>query len=81
MQTENLEKDILRPLASCCYDPEIEPVIGTVLPDVQRTCGFSAWRLWSPPTASRCELAGLGEAGSPDPRQPLHIEYERQGSW
>ena len=33
MDTENLERDTLRPLGIVRYDPEIEPVIGQVLPD------------------------------------------------
>ncbi|MEW6120335.1 MAG: RIP metalloprotease RseP [Pseudomonadota bacterium] len=33
METENLERDTLRPLGIVRFDPEIAPVIGSVLPD------------------------------------------------
>jgi regulator of sigma E protease len=81
IETENLERDILRPLGIVHYDPEIEPVIGKVLPD-----GAAARAGLQP--GDRL-IAANGEA-VPNwqawvdtvrrhPAQPLHIEYERQG--
>lgn len=81
MQTEDLEQDMLRPLGIVRYDPEIEPVIGTVLPD-----GAAAHAGFQP--GDRL-LAANGEAVANwqdwvqvvrrHPGQPLRVEFERQG--
>lgn len=81
MDTENLERDTLRPLGIVRYDPEIDPVIGEVLPgDAAARAGFrSGDRL----------IAANGEAVATwqdwvnlirqHPSQSLRIEYEREG--
>lgn len=81
MQTANLEQDPLRPLGIVRYDPQIEPVIGKVLPDgAAARAGFRSgdvliavngktvknWQDW----------VGLVRA---HPAQALRIEYQRQG--
>ncbi len=81
MDTENLERDTLRPLGIVRYDPEIDPVIGEVLPGgAAARAGFrSGDRL----------IAADGEAVATwqdwvnlirqHPSQSLRIEYEREG--
>ncbi len=81
MDTENLERDTLRPLGIVRYDPEIDPVIGEVLPGgAAARAGFqSGDRL----------IAANGEAVATwqdwvnlirqHPSQSLRIEYEREG--
>jgi regulator of sigma E protease len=81
MQTGDLERDMLRPLGIVRYEPEIEPVIGQVLPE-----GAAARAGFQP--GDRL-LAANGEAVANwkdwvqvvrlHPAQPLRIEYERQG--
>ena len=81
MDTENLERDTLRPLGIVRYDPEIEPVIGEVLPGgAAARAGFQ--------TGDRLIAAdGQAVANWQDwvklirrhPSQALRIEYERQG--
>ncbi|WP_018507622.1 RIP metalloprotease RseP [Thiobacillus thioparus] len=81
MDTENLERDTLRPLGIVRYDPEIDPVIGEVLPGgaAARADFQSGDRL----------IAANGEAVATwqdwvnlirqHPSQSLRIEYEREG--
>jgi regulator of sigma E protease len=81
IDTENLERDVLRPLGIVRYDPAIEPVIGTVLP------GGAAARAGVQP-GDRL-IAANGEAVTSwqdwvqlvraHPAQALRIEYLRQG--
>jgi regulator of sigma E protease len=81
IDTENLERDVLRPLGIVRYDPVIEPVIGTVLPD-----GAAARAGFQP--GDRL-IAANGEAVTTwqewvqlvrkHPAKPLRIEYVRQG--
>ncbi len=81
MDTENLERDTLRPLGIVRYEPEIEPVIGEVLPGgAAARAGFQ--------TGDRLVAAnGQPVANWQDwvklirqhPSLPLRIEYERQG--
>ena len=81
IETENLERDVLRPLGIVRFDPEIEPVIGKVLPDgAAERAGFQPgdrlvsangqpvahWQAW-------VELIRL------HPAKPLRIEYVRKG--
>ena len=73
LETENLERDTLRPLGIVRFDPVIEPVIGKLLPDgAAARAGFQAGdRLLTANGVKRCELAGLGAAGSPASGQVL----------
>jgi len=81
MQTENLEKDTLKPLGILRYDPVIAPVIGKVLPE-----GAAARAGFQP--GDRL-IAANGEAVEnwqawvqlirEHPAKSLRIEYERQG--
>jgi regulator of sigma E protease len=81
MDTENLERDTLRPLGIVRYDPEIEPVIGQVLPD-----GAAARAGMRPedrliaangkPVANWQEWVNVVRQ---NPSRPLRIEYMRQG--
>jgi len=81
MPTENLEQDTLRPLGIVRFDPEIEPVIGTVLP------GAAAARAGFQPGDRLIAANGKPVANWQDwvqlirqhPAKPLRIEYERQG--
>ena len=81
MQTANLEQDPLRPLGIVRYDPQIEPVIGKVLPDgAAARAGFrSGDRLISvngETVTNWQDWVGLVRA---HPAQALRIEYQRQG--
>jgi regulator of sigma E protease len=81
IETENLERDTLRPLGIVRFDPVIAPVIGQVLPD-----GAAARAGFLP--GDRL-LAANGEAVAnwqdwvqrvrQHPAKPLRIEFERQG--
>ena len=81
VETENLEQDTLRPLGIVRYDPEIEPVIGKVLPD------GAAARAGFQPGDQLISANGKAVANWQDwvqlirqhPAKPLRIEYERQG--
>jgi regulator of sigma E protease len=81
LETENLERDTLRPLGIVRYDPQIEPVIGEVLPGgAAARAGFRSGDLL---------IAANGEAVANwqdwvqvvrrHPAKPLRIEYARQG--
>ncbi len=81
LDTENLERDTLRPLGIVRYDPRIAPVIGQVLPDgAAARAGFRSGDIL---------VAANGEAVADwqdwvkrvrqHPGKPLRIEYERQG--
>ena len=81
LETESLERDTLRPLGIVRYDPEIEPVIGTVLPDgAAARAGFrSGDRLVAAngqPVASWQDWVKMVRK---HPGSPLKIAYERQG--
>lgn len=81
MQTENLEQDILRPLGIVRYDPEIEPVIGQVLPDgVAARAGLQPGdRVIAANGTSMANWQDLVQWVRQHPAKPLRIEYERQG--
>jgi len=81
MQTENLEKDILRPLGIVRYDPEIEPVIGKVLPDgAGARAGFQPGdRLIAANGKPLANWQDWVQLVRQHPAKPLRIEYERQG--
>ncbi|HQT32324.1 MAG TPA: RIP metalloprotease RseP [Thiobacillus sp.] len=81
MQTENLDQDTLRPLGIVRYDPEIEPVIGTLLPDGAATrAGFLAGdRLLAVDGKPVANWQGWVEVIRQHPGKPLRIEYQRQG--
>ena len=81
METDNLERDTLLPLGIVRYDPQIEPIIGKLLPDGAAVrAGFQPgdrliaangkpvvnWQDW-------VKLVRL------HPSAPLRIEYERRG--
>jgi len=80
MATENLEQDTLRPLGIVRYDPQIEPVIGTVLPD------GAAARAGLQPGDRLLGVDGKAVANwqawvqliRQHPGKSLRIEYERQ---
>jgi len=81
MRTENLERDTLRPLGIVRYDPEIEPVIGEVLPGgAAARAGFqSGDRLLAADGESVADWQGWVKLIRRHPSQPLRIDYERQG--
>jgi regulator of sigma E protease len=81
IETENLERDTLRPLGIVHYDPAIEPVIGTMLPD------GAAARAGFQPGDRLVAVNGMAVGNwqkwvqtiRQNPAKPLRIEYERQG--
>lgn len=81
MQTENLDQDTLRPLGIVRYDPEIEPVIGTLLPDGAATrAGFQTGdRLLAVDGKPVANWQGWVEVIRQHPGKALRIEYQRQG--
>ena len=81
METENLERDTLRPLGIVRYDPEIEPVIGEVLPGgAAARAGFQTGdRLIAADGQSVANWQDWVKLIRLHPSQPLRIVYERQG--
>ena len=81
VETENLEQDTLRPLGIVRYDPEIEPVIGKVLPDgAAARAGFQPGdRLISANGEAVANWQDWVQLIRQHPAKPLRIEYERQG--
>jgi regulator of sigma E protease len=81
MQTDNLEQDTLRPLGIVRYDPVIEPVIGTVLPDgAAARAGFQVGdRLLAVDGKTIGNWQGWVEIIRKHPSKLLRIEYQRQG--
>ncbi|MDA8128130.1 MAG: RIP metalloprotease RseP [Betaproteobacteria bacterium] len=79
MQTDDLERDTLRPLGIVRYEPAIEPVIGEVLPgDVAARAGFqSGDRLITADGAPVATWQDWVKLVRSHPAQPLRIEYER----
>jgi regulator of sigma E protease len=81
IETENLERDVLRPLGIVRYDPEIEPVIGTVLPDgAAARAGFQPGdRLIAADGEVVANWQDWVQRIRQHPSTPMRIEYERQG--
>jgi len=81
MQTENLEQDTLRPLGIVRFDPEIEPVIGKVLPEgAAARAGFQPGdRLIAANGKPVANWQDWVQLIRQHPAKPLRIEYERQG--
>jgi regulator of sigma E protease len=81
MQTENLEHDILRPLGIVRFDPVLDPVIGTVLPDgAAARAGFQPGdRLIAANGNAVTSWQDWVQLVRQHPATPLRIEYERQG--
>jgi regulator of sigma E protease len=81
LDTENLERDILRPLGIVRYDPEIEPIIGKVLPDgAAARAGFQPGdRLIAANGEAVLSWQDWVQSIRQHPAKPLRIEYERQG--
>jgi len=81
MDTDNLERDTLRPLGIVRFDPEIEPVIGQVLPGgAAEQAGFrSGDRLISADGKAVANWQDWVKLIRQHPSQPLRIEYERDG--
>ena len=81
MDTENLERDTLRPLGIVRYDPVIEPVIGEVLPGgAAEQAGFrSGDRLIAADGQAVASWQDWVKLIRQHPSQALRIEYERDG--
>ncbi|MCL5059426.1 MAG: RIP metalloprotease RseP [Candidatus Thermoplasmatota archaeon] len=81
LETENLERDPLRPLGIVRYSPEIEPVIGQVLPDgAAARAGFQPGdRLIAANGKAVADWQDWVHVVRQHPSKPLRIEYERQG--
>lgn len=81
MDTENLERDTLRPLGIVRYDPEIDPVIGEVLPGgAAARAGFqSGDRLVAADGQAVSNWQDWVKLIRQHPSQSLRIEYEREG--
>ncbi len=81
VDTENLERDTLLPLGIVRYDPEIEPVIGKVLPGgAAARAGFQAGdRLISANGQAVKNWQGWVRLIRQHPAKPIRIEYVRQG--
>jgi regulator of sigma E protease len=81
MDTDNLERDTLRPLGIVRYDPEIDPVIGEVLPGgAAARAGFqSGDRLVAADGQAVSNWQDWVKLIRQHPSQSLRIEYEREG--
>jgi regulator of sigma E protease len=81
MQDDNLEQDTLRPLGIVRYNPVIEPVVGTVLPDgAAARAGFQVGdRLLAVDGKAVANWQGWVQLIRQHPGKPLRIEYQRQG--
>ena len=81
MDTEHLERDTLRPLGIVRYDPEIDPVIGEVLPGgAAARAGFRTGdRLLTANGQSVANWQAWVQLIRRHPSQNLRIELERQG--
>jgi len=81
MDTENLERDTLRPLGIVRYAPEIDPVIGEVLPGgAAARAGFqSGDRLVAANGKAVTTWQDWVKLIRQHPSQSLRIEYEREG--
>jgi regulator of sigma E protease len=81
MQTDNLEQDTLRPLGIVRYEPLIEPVVGTVLPEgVAARAGMQTGdQLLTADGKAISSWQGWVETVRQHPGKPLRIEYRRQG--
>ena len=81
METENLERDPLRPLGIVHYQPVIAPVIGKLLRDgAAMRAGFQAGdRLIAANGESVVNWQDWVQLVRQHPAKPLRIEYERQG--
>lgn len=81
VETENLERDTLRPLGIVRFDPEIEPVIGKILPDgAAERAGFQPRdRLVSANGQVVANWQAWVELIRQHPAKPLNIEYVRNG--
>jgi regulator of sigma E protease len=81
IDTDNLEQDTLRPLGIVRYDPEIDPVIGKVLPDgAAARAGFqSGDRLISANGKAVANWQDWVQLIRQHPATRLHIDYERHG--
>ena len=81
MDTGNLERDTLRPLGIVRYDPDIQPIIGKVLPDgAAARAGFqSGDRLIAANGQSVANWQDWVQVVRQHPSKPLRIEYERHG--
>ena len=81
IETENLERDTLRPLGIVRYDPEIEPVIDKVLPDgAAARAGFQPGdRLISADGSAVTNWQYWVQLVRQHPAKPVRVEYEREG--
>ena len=81
MDTDNLERDMLRPLGIVRYDPDIQPIIGKVSPDgAAARAGFqSGDRLIAANGQSVANWQDWVQMVRQHPSKPLRIEYERHG--
>jgi regulator of sigma E protease len=81
LETENLERDTLRPLGIVRYEPRIDPVIGQVLPGgAAARAGFQAGdRLLAANGEAVADWQAWVQVVRRHPGKPLRIEYERQG--
>lgn len=81
LQTEKMEQDILLPLGIVRYEPQIEPVIGEVVPGgAAARAGFQPGdRLIAANGKPVATWQDWVQAVRQHPGVPLRIEYERQG--
>jgi regulator of sigma E protease len=81
LETENLERDTLRPLGIVGFEPEIEPVIGKMLPDgAAARAGFQVGdRLIAANGQAVANWQDWVRLVRQHPAKPLRIEFERKG--